>query len=63
MKHFNMKRPKNKLSPTPAQKKSRPSEAAFDVWLERGLHELYGDAARDPIPEEWIEMIEKDREK
>ncbi len=38
-----------------------PSDAAFDVWLNRGLHQLYDDVAREPIPEELLRIIEADR--
>ena len=35
--------------------------APFDVWLNRGLHQLYDDVAREPIPEELLRLIEADR--
>lgn len=35
--------------------------AAFDVWLQRSLHQLYDDIAREPIPEELLKLIEEDR--
>jgi hypothetical protein len=38
-----------------------PADAAFDVWLHRGLHQLYDDVAREPIPEELLRIIEADR--
>jgi hypothetical protein len=37
--------------------------AAFDVWLRRGLHEMFDEVAREPIPEELIRLIEADRRK
>ena len=36
-------------------------EQAFDVWLRRGLHQLYDTVAREPIPEELLRLIEEDR--
>lgn len=37
--------------------------AAFDIWLQRGLHQLYDDVAREPIPDELLKLIEEDRKK
>jgi hypothetical protein len=36
-------------------------EAAFDLWLERGLHRLFDDIAQEPIPEALLKIIEQDR--
>jgi hypothetical protein len=38
-------------------------DAAFDLWLQRGLHAMYDDIAREPIPEELLRLIEQDRPK
>jgi len=46
----------------PLRKRSRPSDAAFDVWLQRGLHALYDEVAREPIPDELLKLIEEDRQ-
>ncbi len=43
--------------------KSRKGEAAFDLWLDRGLHKLFDDVAGEAIPEEFLRMIEEDRRK
>ena len=43
--------------------KSRKGEAAFDLWLDRGLHRLFDDVAGEAIPEEFLRMIEEDRRK
>jgi len=53
---------KSKPPQTPC-KQVNPAAAAFDVWLQRGLHQLYDDIAREPIPDELLKLIEKDREK
>ena len=37
------------------------NETPFDVWLKRGLQQLFGDVANEPIPEDLIALIEKDR--
>ena len=36
-------------------------DQAFDVWLRRGLHQLYDTVAREPIPEELLRLIEEDQ--
>ncbi len=41
----------------------RKPGAAFDVWLQRGLHQLFDEVAREPIPEELLRIIEADRDK
>lgn len=38
-------------------KPKRPAEQAFDAWLERGLHEMFDQVAREPIPEELLKLI------
>lgn len=43
-------------------KKAVP-DAAFDIWLRRGLHQMYDDVAREPIPPELLRLIEQDRGK
>lgn len=42
--------------------KPRKAEAAFDIWLQRGLHQLFDDVAREPVPEELLRLIEEDRD-
>jgi hypothetical protein len=37
--------------------------AAFDIWLRRGLHQIFDDVAREPIPPELLRLIEQDRKK
>lgn len=43
--------------------KTEPLPNAFDLWLNRGLHELYDSIAQEPVPEELIRLIEEDRSK
>lgn len=38
-------------------------EVAFDLWLDRGLHKLFDDVANEPLPEEFLRLIEEDRRK
>jgi hypothetical protein len=44
-------------------KKATVPDAAFDVWLRRGLHQIFDDVAREPIPPELLRLIEQDRKK
>lgn len=62
MNHFSMTQPKSK-TPRPPSKQSRPADAAFDVWLHRGLHQLFDDVAREPIPDELLKLIRDDQDK
>ena len=49
-------RPRRRGQKPPA----RPAkgEAAFDLWLDRGLHKLFDDVANEPVPEEFLRLIE-----
>ncbi|GAJ27994.1 NepR family anti-sigma factor [Acidomonas methanolica] len=42
---------------------ARPDpESAFDLWLKRGLHQLFDSVANEPVPEELLRLIDEDRE-
>ena len=60
MKHPDMNDPK-------PRKTGRPIDAgkpeAFDLWLKRGLHQIYDTVASEPIPDELLKLIEDDRKK
>jgi len=49
-------KPKKKIDP-----QSRTTESAFDIWLNRGLHELFDDVAKEPIPEELLKLLQGDK--
>jgi len=49
-------RPENGRDGPPAE-----VDAAFDLWLQRGLHQLYDGVAAEPIPDELLKLIEEDR--
>lgn len=36
-------------------------DRAFDLWLTRGLHQLYDQVAKEPLPDELLKLIEDDR--
>ncbi len=46
-----------------APKKPRKTEAAFDLWLQKGLHDIFDNVAREPIPEDLLKLIEEDRKR
>jgi len=43
------------------EQEGKEVDQAFDVWLRRGLHQLYDTVAREPIPEDLLRLIEEDR--
>jgi hypothetical protein len=49
--------------PSSSGRKGRKTEAAFDLWLHKGLHEIYDKVASEPIPDELLRLIEEDRKK
>jgi len=44
-----------------AGRKEEGVDNAFDLWLQRGLHQLYDTVAKEPIPEDLLRLIEDDR--
>jgi hypothetical protein len=50
------------ITPTRSAKATVPN-AAFDTWLRRGLHQIFDEVAREPIPPELLRLIEQDRKK
>ena len=50
-----MNQPKPRKPPRP----DKPE--AFDLWLKRGLHQIYDDVANEPVPDELLKLIEDDR--
>lgn len=47
----------------PPRKGRQARDQAFDVWLKRGLHQLFDDVVNEPVPEELLKLIEEDRGK
>lgn len=60
MKHPDMKQPKNIKG---ADQKGGRHPEAFDLWLKRGLNQIYGNVANEPIPDELLRLIEEDSKK
>lgn len=64
MKHLVMSRPKEPTHPPsalPPRGAERRPEAAFDLWLQRSLHQLFDDVAKEPIPDDLMRLIEQNR--
>lgn len=49
--------------PSPTPKQPRRADPAFDLFLQRGLHAMYDEVAREPIPPELLKLIEDDKKK
>ena len=49
--------------PSVARGRRSSPDAAFDLWLQRGLHTLFDDVAKEPIPAELLALIEQNRTK
>jgi hypothetical protein len=43
--------------------RSRQDTAAVDRWFDRQLNQLYADVISEPLPKEFLELIDKLREK
>ncbi|GBQ82885.1 hypothetical protein AA13595_1036 [Gluconacetobacter johannae DSM 13595] len=41
--------------------KKKRQDDPFELWLKRGLHQLFDEVAREPVPEELLRLIEDDR--
>ncbi|MBX9750566.1 MAG: hypothetical protein K5Q68_13355 [Roseococcus sp.] len=54
-----------KVMPGARRKARRGSDAvpdaAFDLWLDRGLNTMFAKVAEEPIPPELLALIEKSR--
>lgn len=48
--------------PPPVPKKAS-TDPAFDIWLNRGLHQMFDQVASEPVPEELLRLIQGDEEK
>ena len=53
--------PSRPAAPKASQKKPRKTEAAFDLWLKKGLHDIFDNVAHEPVPDELLRLIEEDR--
>ena len=44
-------RPPPSGSPHSTPKRKRKADSAFDLWLQRGLHQIFDDVANEPVPD------------
>ncbi len=51
----------SKPASPPKRGRKSPSDKAFDLWLDQGLHAMFDEVAKEPIPEELLRLIEQDR--
>ena len=58
MKHPDMNK---RTGPKSPDQGSAKKPEAFELWLKRGLHQIYDDVANEPIPEDLLNLIEEDR--
>ncbi len=49
--------------PKGGEKPGNQKPEPFDLWLRRGLHQIYDDVAKEPIPDDLLKLIEEDRRK
>jgi hypothetical protein len=55
------RKPSADSEPKRTDKGDNKGDAAFDLWLKRGLQKIYGEVANEPVPEELLKLIEEDR--
>lgn len=63
MKHLGMTDRKKEKAVAIKSSREQKTDGAFDLWLQRGLHQLFDEVAREPIPDELLKIIEDDRDK
>jgi len=63
MKHFKMTERKDDKPAGKPNKQSRGTDSAFDLWLNRGLHELFDDVMKEPVPPELLKIVQDDKKK
>ena len=63
MKYFKMTDDRKDKPPGKPGKQSRTTDSAFDLWLNRGLHELFDDVMKEPVPPELLKLVQDDKKK
>ncbi len=48
-------------NPQSVPKRRRKGDSAFELWLQRGLHQMFDDVANEPVPDELRKLIDDDR--
>jgi Anti-sigma factor NepR/PKC-activated protein phosphatase-1 inhibitor len=58
----NRQQPKSRVTKS-MDRDNRQDTASVDHWFDRQLNQLYTDVISEPLPKEFVELIEKLREK
>jgi hypothetical protein len=45
------------------KKVKEPTERPFDMWLQKQLHAMYDEIAAEPLPNDLVNLIERDASK
>jgi hypothetical protein len=40
--------------------KASPNERPFDMWLQKQLHAMYDEIASEPLPDDLLDLIDRD---
>ena len=56
-------KPESGRSVGPESRTTRQQGEAFDLWLQRGLHQMFDDVANEPVPEDILRLIQEDRDR
>jgi hypothetical protein len=57
------KPPKDRAADTARKKNMKaPAEKPFDMWLQKQLHAMYDEIAAEPLPDDLMNLIERDAE-
>jgi hypothetical protein len=57
------KPPKKKSDSMVRGKTKSPNERPFDMWLQKQLHSMYDEIAAEPLPDDLLNLIERDASK
>jgi len=58
------KPPKDRANVSAREKNMKaPAERPFDMWLHKQLHAMYDEIAAEPLPDDLINLIERDARK
>ncbi|WP_422014780.1 NepR family anti-sigma factor [Reyranella sp.] len=53
-------KPESSRAASAARAKPRASDRPFDLWLHKQLHAMYDEIASEPLPDDLVNLIEKD---
>lgn len=53
-------RPDDTRAASLARAKTRTNDRPFDLWLHKQLHAMYDEIASEPLPDDLLNLIEKD---